>query len=754
MIRRYRRVLAVVTTCMALTILAGCGGGDSPTKPTTPTPTPPPTPVATTITVTPSSHTLGSIGATVQLTATVKDQNNNTMSGQTVTWTSGNMAVATVNAQGLVTAASNGTAQITARSGNASGRATVTVAEPVPTRITITVSPPSLDAIGQTIQLRAVVKDQYDNDVPDVTVTWTSSDDLVVTVNDQGLVTAVGNGSAAITARSGNLSGSVGIVVAQHPVTITIAPSAPKLTEAGQTVQLEATVLDRNEVPVEGLNVSWWSSNPEIATVTADGLVTAVSTGVADITAAITGLDHSVIVTVAIPSPDRPVLITLYNAMDGSNWDRQTNWLSDELIGTWDGVITDRSGRVTRLLLSNNRLAGEIPVELAQLSYLEDLHLSENQISGSIPIELVELQQLKRLHLDVNQLTGSIPSELSRLDHLTSIWLRRNQLSGEIPAELAELENLESLNIHDNNLAGVIPSEFGQMANLVSLQLHGNRLTGAIPVELANLDQLEFLNLGNNMLTGSIPPELGEFSNLEHLYLHENELTGEIPTTLSQLDQLRDLFLNNNNLTGEVPIELGQLQQLSRLRLDSNELMGNIPSTFGGLTNLSSLLLSMNEGLSGPLPSEILNLRLSRLLLQGTQICVPPTADFRMWLSGIMDAQGITLCEITYLPWTGLMVSPGKIAFVTEALPVPFELTTCIPLNNFEFMGASITVHEAKWQRRTDMDSPWMDLEDTIVTFQVCPLSPDEPGDYRLVGDATIQGERGLYASENFFTIE
>ena len=127
-----------------------------------------------------------------------------------------------------------------------------------------------------------------------------------------------------------------------------------------------------------------------------------------------------------------------------------------------------------------------------------------------------------------------------------------------------------------------------------------------------------------------------------------------------------------------------------------------------------------------------------------------------MWLSGIMDAQGITLCEITYLPWTGLMVSPGKITFVTDALPIPivFENTCSFTLNNLEIMGASITVHEAKWQRRTDMDSPWMDLEDTIVTFQVCPLSPDEPGDYRLVGDATINGERGLYASENYFTIE
>ncbi len=204
MIRRYSRVLAVVTTCMALTILAGCGGGDSPTKPTPPTPPPPPppTPVATSITVTPSSHTLPAISATVQLMATVKDQNNNTMSGQTVTWSSANTAVATVSAQGLVSAVSNGTAQITARSGNSSGKATITVAEPVPTRVAITPSSHTLEAIGETVQLAAVVRDQRNNVLSGASVTWSSGDEAVATVTAQGLVTAVSNGMAQITARS------------------------------------------------------------------------------------------------------------------------------------------------------------------------------------------------------------------------------------------------------------------------------------------------------------------------------------------------------------------------------------------------------------------------------------------------------------------------------------------------------------------------------------------------------------------------
>ncbi|MYG84758.1 MAG: hypothetical protein F4192_05690, partial [Gemmatimonadetes bacterium] len=203
MIRPYSRAFTMITASIYFMILAGCGGGDSgPTSPTPPDPTPPtppPAPVATSITVAPSSHTLASIGATVQLTATVRDQNNNTMTGQAVTWTSSVTAVATVSGNGLVTAVSNGTTQITARSGNASGTANITVAEPVPTRIAVTPSSHTLETIGATVQLTATVRDQRNNVMSGQTITWSSGDAAVATVSGTGLVSAVGNGMAEIT---------------------------------------------------------------------------------------------------------------------------------------------------------------------------------------------------------------------------------------------------------------------------------------------------------------------------------------------------------------------------------------------------------------------------------------------------------------------------------------------------------------------------------------------------------------------------
>ena len=293
MIRPYSRAFAVIAASMYFMIVAGCGGGDSgptsptPSTPSTPTPpAPPPTPVATSLTVMPSSHTLASIGATVQLSATVRDQNNNPMTGQTVSWTSSNTAVATVSGNGLVTAVSNGTSRITAQSGSASGSANITVAEPVPTRIAVTPSSHTLEEIGETVQLRATVRDQRNNVMSGQTITWSSGDEAVATVDGNGLVTAVSDGMAEITARSGSLSANAAITVASPvPTTITLEPAGHTFEAIGDTLQLAAVVLDQRENPMMDVTLTWSSGDEAVATVDENGLVTAVDNGMAEITA-------------------------------------------------------------------------------------------------------------------------------------------------------------------------------------------------------------------------------------------------------------------------------------------------------------------------------------------------------------------------------------------------------------------------------------------------------------------------------------
>ena len=86
-------------------------------------------PVVTAISVSPGTRGFTALTDTQRFTATVRDQQNNVMSGQTVTWSTSNNAVATVTAGGLVTAQAVGNATITAAIGSVSGTASVTVTQ-------------------------------------------------------------------------------------------------------------------------------------------------------------------------------------------------------------------------------------------------------------------------------------------------------------------------------------------------------------------------------------------------------------------------------------------------------------------------------------------------------------------------------------------------------------------------------------------------------------------------------------------------
>ncbi len=86
------------------------------------------------------------------------------------------------------------------------------------------------------------------------------------------------------------------------------------------------------------------------------------------------------------------------------------NWHADRHIAQWDGITVSGSPlRVTTLDLSDRKLTGTIPPQLAALANLEGLGLSDNQLSGPIPPELGILTKLEVVGLVNNQLTGPIP---------------------------------------------------------------------------------------------------------------------------------------------------------------------------------------------------------------------------------------------------------------------------------------------------------------------------------------------------------
>ena len=91
----------------------------------------------------------------------------------------------------------------------------------------------------------------------------------------------------------------------------------------------------------------------------------------------------------AATGSDRDALVAFYQAAGGRNWINNVFWLSALPIREWYGVTTNDSGRVTRLEFIDNRLNGEIPPQLGNLSDLQELYISdswvEDRLNGEIP---------------------------------------------------------------------------------------------------------------------------------------------------------------------------------------------------------------------------------------------------------------------------------------------------------------------------------------------------------------------------------
>ena len=282
------RLLLASSLALSFLIAFACGK-DSSTKSVVQTPT--------RIELSPNSATLTAIGQTVQIDATVLDQDSKVISSASVTWASGDATVATVGSSGLVRAVANGITQVTATAGGATASAQVLVAQAANS---IVISPASftLPALGETTQLAATVYDGRNAPIPEAEVTWTTSDPGVATVDGNGRVTAVANGAATITATSGSASATATITVMQTARTAMVRPDSVTLRAIGETAQLTATAIDSSGTAISDPVVTWSSSDPGVATVDREGLVTAAANGVAQISASVGNAQTSATVIV------------------------------------------------------------------------------------------------------------------------------------------------------------------------------------------------------------------------------------------------------------------------------------------------------------------------------------------------------------------------------------------------------------------------------------------------------------------------
>lgn len=248
------------------------------------------------------------VGQTFQIGAETVDASGNVLPNRPVTWLSSDGSVATVNANGVVTALAPGAAIITASSEGRSAVATITVSL-VPV-VSVVVAPATSElVVGQTTQLTAQLKDEAGSILTGRAVTWTTNSPSVATVTSQGLVTGVGAGSATITAASEGRSATSAITVTPRPVSAVIVSPEAVTIFATQTVQLSALVTDDRGMVLTGKQITFSSSNNQIATVSSQGLVTGVSAGTATITATSEGATGRATITIA-PDPVATVEIS------------------------------------------------------------------------------------------------------------------------------------------------------------------------------------------------------------------------------------------------------------------------------------------------------------------------------------------------------------------------------------------------------------------------------------------------------------
>ncbi|MBQ7458100.1 MAG: Ig-like domain-containing protein [Bacteroidales bacterium] len=214
-------------------------------------------------------------GESVQLTAVVKPDNAR---DKEVSWTSSNAGVASVAQDGTVTAVGAGSATITAEASGKTDDCVVTV--------TVPVQGISLDREkatifeGDELFLTATV---LPDDASDPSVSWNSSDTDVATVIE-GTVKAAGIGTAVITAKAGDQAATCVVTVSKKTVHVTsIALDKTNLSlTVGDAATLVATVLPQDAAD---RSVIWESTNHSIATVDAEGNVSAISAGAVTITA-------------------------------------------------------------------------------------------------------------------------------------------------------------------------------------------------------------------------------------------------------------------------------------------------------------------------------------------------------------------------------------------------------------------------------------------------------------------------------------
>ena len=234
---------------------------------------------------------------------------------------------------------------------------------------------------------------------------------------------------------------------------------------------------------------------------------------------------------------------------------------------------------------------GELPNELPDLYWLEELDLTSNDLT-QLPDWIGNYKKLTALNLNYNELT-SLPDSIGNLLKLKEIYFDLNRLH-TLPETFGNLKSLEVFILgeesHQNSCFTCLPESFGNLSSLKIFCVMDTRLA-SLPESFGNLNKLRKLNIQECITNDFHFPST--MKNLKAL--RELSLSGfdHVPDFTKELKELTMLDISHNRLY-DLPDFIGNLTKLKILNLHSTWIK-ELPDWIGNFKNLESLDISSNE---------------------------------------------------------------------------------------------------------------------------------------------------------------
>ena len=241
------------------------------------------------------------IGDQVMFSARALDQDGQEIPGRRIAWSTTDETLATISADGLLTALSAGTVSVRAVIDGKTGASALLVsAAPI---ATLAIQPNSVNLVhGEMRLLRAIARDDKGRVLTGRTTTWSSSNPAIVSVNAAGRLTAGQTGTAEVSASVEDHTASVAVSVGPAAVaSLEISPSSFEV-EIGEQKQLQVIARDAAGRVLLGRDVLWTVDDGAVS-VTQDGVVTGIRKGNVVVFASSEGASAEVGGTIVNPPP-------------------------------------------------------------------------------------------------------------------------------------------------------------------------------------------------------------------------------------------------------------------------------------------------------------------------------------------------------------------------------------------------------------------------------------------------------------------